>query len=105
MALNRLPEVFCTNETKSCDELITFLNEQKEGEKSTHMMIKKHRHRRKGREILKLPKIKKHGKAGSENESSNAESETSEKTSLMRGGTGKSKLYHYPESASTESAD
>jgi hypothetical protein len=27
MALNRLPEVFCVNETKACLEIILFLNE------------------------------------------------------------------------------
>jgi hypothetical protein len=46
MSLNRLPEQFCQNETKSCMEIILFLNEQKEGEKSTHEMIKKHDHRK-----------------------------------------------------------
>lgn len=42
MSLNRLPEGFCINETKACMEIIMFLNEQKDGEKSTHQMIKKH---------------------------------------------------------------
>jgi hypothetical protein len=49
MALNRLPENFCRNETKACMEIIIFLSEQKEGEKSTHEMIKKHDHRKHNR--------------------------------------------------------
>jgi len=49
MSLNRLPEVFCMNETKACMEIIHFINEHKEGEKSTHQMIKKHEHRKKNR--------------------------------------------------------
>lgn len=56
MSLNRLPEQFCQNETKSCMEIILFLNEQKEGEKSTHEMIKKHDHRKQNKQLLKLPK-------------------------------------------------
>ncbi len=36
MGLNRLPEAFCVGETKACNEIINFLNESKEGEKSTH---------------------------------------------------------------------
>jgi hypothetical protein len=36
MSLNRLPEGFCVNENKACMEIILFLNEQKDGEKSTH---------------------------------------------------------------------
>ena len=35
-----------------------FLNEQKEGEKSTHEMIKKHDHRKNNKQLLKLPKSK-----------------------------------------------
>ena len=56
MSLNRLPENFCRNETKACMEIIIFLNEQKEGEKSTHEMIKKHDHRKHNRQLLKLPR-------------------------------------------------
>ncbi len=46
MSLNRLPEEFCQNENKACMEIILFLNEHKDGEKSTHEMIKKHEHRK-----------------------------------------------------------
>jgi hypothetical protein len=45
-SLIKLPEKFCLNESKACSEITMFLNEQKEGEKSTHEMIKKHDHRK-----------------------------------------------------------
>jgi len=56
MSLNRLPEAFCKNENKSCNELIQFLNEQKEGEKGQHKMMKQHEHRKKNRKVLSIPK-------------------------------------------------
>jgi superfamily I DNA and/or RNA helicase len=46
ISLNRLPEVFCKNEIKACGELNLFLNMTKQGEESTHKMIKKHKHRK-----------------------------------------------------------
>jgi|LauGreDrversion4_2_1035121.scaffolds.fasta_scaffold21337_3 hypothetical protein len=46
MSLIKLPENFCINESKGCSEITMFLSEQKEGEKSTHGMIKKHDHRK-----------------------------------------------------------
>ena len=58
MSLNRLPEKFCLNERKSCMEVIMFLNESKEGEKSTHEMIKKNENRKKNRKVLKTLKLK-----------------------------------------------
>jgi hypothetical protein len=36
-----------------------FLNEHKDGEKSTHEMIKKHDHRKNNKQLLKLPKANK----------------------------------------------
>lgn len=56
MSLIKLPEKFCLNESKVCSEITMFLNEQKDGEKSTHKMIKKHDHRKKNKKLLKLPK-------------------------------------------------
>ena len=59
-SLIKLPEKFCLNESKACSEITMFLNEQKEGEKSTHEMIKKHDHRKNNKQLLKLPKASKH---------------------------------------------
>jgi hypothetical protein len=73
--LNRLPEAFCVGETKACNEIIMFLNESKEGEKSTHQMIKKHTHRKHNRQALKLPKNARDDKSL---DSSNYESDASE---------------------------
>lgn len=60
-------------------EIILFLNEAKEGEKSTHNMIKKHDHRKHNRQVLKLPKSqqKTTGYEGDSIYSSNYESDAS----------------------------
>ena len=56
MSLIKLPEKFCLNESKVCSEITMFLNEQKEGEKSKHKMIKKHDHRKKKQAAVKAAK-------------------------------------------------
>eukprot|EP00347_Sterkiella_histriomuscorum_P015972 403354991 len=101
MSLNRLPENFCVNETKACMEIILFLNEQKEGEKSTHQMIKKHEHRKQNRQILKLPKNTKnlHGMGSISSMDSDSDYD---KSTLMKSQK-KSRLYE-DDSASTGSA-
>ena len=107
MSLNKLPEQFCLNETKACMEIVTFLSEQKEGEKSTHNMIKKHDHRKHNKQILKLPKNKQGGLYGDGDDSmlsSYMDSYTSDaETKSIFGGGGKKS--NYDDNASTHSRD
>lgn len=87
-SLIRLPERFCVNESKACSEITMFLNEQKEGERSTHEMIKKHDHRKNNKQLLKLPKANKKGGLFGQDSmvSSNMESEgSSEAGGLLMG--------------------
>jgi hypothetical protein len=83
-------------------EIIIFLNEQKEGEKSTHEMIKKHDHRKHNRQLLKLPRSQKTEKfnyqdslysSGFESDQSDVDLKTKTRTGgggLTRGNTHKS---------------
>lgn len=90
-------------------ELIMFLNEQKEGEKSTHQMIKKHEHRKQNRAILKLPKTYK--KQNDETKSDDYDSDGSvdaDRNSLINSTRNKRSINHglhinNNESASTNS--
>ena len=76
------------NESKACSEITMVLNEQKEGERSTHEMIKKHDHRKNNKQLLKLPKASKKGGLFGQDSmvSSNMESEgSSEAGGLLMG--------------------
>ena len=88
------------NENKACMEII-FFNDQKEGEKSTHSMIKKHEHRKQNKKLLKLPKKLRNQEEDQSSNASSDEDEEHDKGSLMK----QKKARIQNESASTVSRD